>query len=285
MFDRNWYQSPGSRGRLEKISNHFLDSVEHSPAVQTEPAETLFLPVLLEDTNQLHAAQYIANAMMTQCDCRLFSLDQVSEKTEEFSYIKCRNIKPVDIKQDEVQSDTGFNIPFKQKNIIESGEVILQRIQKELCDKNDSPFLCLLTLTIKHKMLVSKLDNVVIPVAANLDALRQAYIRIKQLCHDNKPNVSITITHANSSTEARGYFEKIATAALRFLNLDVLYNGYIDKHTLNPERQYQPVQNKLTTEHATRIIVNHNIRLTESSVKNNKRETKSPEQYHVSKTF
>jgi hypothetical protein len=70
--------------------------------------------------------------------------------------------------------------------------------------------------------------KILIPVQASLDGIRMAYLQLKRLATlKQEVGVGIVILKTNDPSWAQRCFEKLASAALRFLNLTITSYGYL----------------------------------------------------------
>ena len=236
IFDKDWQQSRGSRTRLEKISHHFLSEIQPLPAT---PSGSMFLPIYVEDIEHAQVAKHIADAMTAHCDCTLLNVDRRLQRPEDRTGAEATN--------------KDFNIPLTRKNDLASAEDMLGRLKAGISEQSYIPELGLVALSSQHMALIKRLKRVVIPAVATLDGIRNAYLNIKKLGNNDVSEFSIVMLDSDSQVDSQIYFEKLATGALRFLNLHLMYNGYIPAGIENISGTDKYSSNDLMTELAGRM--------------------------------
>lgn len=222
-FDKDWQQSRGSRKRLKQISKHFLSERQPSP---NKPVNTIFLPIFVENTSHKQASRHIIEALAVQYDCTLLNIDRELQKTESVYSAK-------------------------------SEDDMLKRLNEMVSRQAQTSRLALVELNTHNIALIKHLRRIVIPVTATLEGIRKAYLIIKQLHKMADPEFSIVMLNTNNSRDSQMYFEKLAAGTLRFLDLHILYNGYIPNDTRPTSNEGQSYWQEIMTGLASRVIKNH----------------------------
>jgi hypothetical protein len=93
---------------------------------------------------------------------------------------------------------------------------------------------CLLPLASPGSLEVHELDHVVLPVSANLEAVRTAYQHIKLLSEHKAPEIGVVIVGPRDQHSAWRYFRKLAVGSLRYLDVPLLNLGFLPEQ-VTPE--------------------------------------------------
>lgn len=242
IFDKDWQQSKGSRKRLEKISGHFLSEIRPLPNSTTGP---IFLPIFIECTEHAQIAKQIANAMAAHCDCMLLNVDRRLQRPEDRSATNTRN--------------KNFNVPLTRKNDLASAEDMLSRLRNIITEQSHIPEIGLVPLSSQHMALIKRLKRVVIPAVTTLDGIRNAFLNIKKFRNNDISEFSIVMTNSDNPIESQIHFEKLATGALRFLNLNLMYDGYIPVDIENISSTNKYSSSSIMTDLTARMRHNHRL--------------------------
>lgn len=242
IFDKDWQQSKGSRKRLEKISSHFLSEIRPLPDSKSGP---VFLPIYIEGAEHVQVAKQIADAMTAHCDCTLLNVDRRLQRPEDRSATDARN--------------KDFNVPLTRKNDLASAEDMLGRLRNIITEQSHIPELGLVPLSSQHMTLIKRLKRVVIPTVTTLDGIRDAYLNIKKLRNNDISEFSIVMLDSDNPIESQIHFEKLAAGALQFLNLNLMYDGYIpvDMENISGANMYS--SSSIMTDLTARMRHNHRL--------------------------
>ena len=86
---------------------------------------------------------------------------------------------------------------------------------------------CLVPVTSAATIKAAHFDHVVLLVPASLDAVCEAYRRIKFLTEDHRTEIGIVIVGPRDQHAAWRYFRKLAVASLRYLDVPLLNLGFL----------------------------------------------------------
>jgi len=93
---------------------------------------------------------------------------------------------------------------------------------------------CLLPTTSTETVLAHAFDHVVLLVPANLDAVLNAYHRIKLLAQQDTPEIGIVLVGPRDQHAAWRFFRKLAVGTLRYLDVPLLNLGFLPEQ-VTPE--------------------------------------------------
>ena len=242
IFDKDWQQSKGSRKRLERISSHFLSEIRPLPNSATGP---VFLPIYIETAGHEQVAKQIADAMAAHCDCMLLNVDRRLQRPEDRSATDARN--------------KDFNVPLTRKNDLASAEEMLSRLRNIITEQSYIPEISLVPLSSQHMALIKRLKRIVIPTVTTLDGIRNTYLNIKKFRKNDISEFSIVMLNSDNPIESQIHFEKLATGALRFLNLNLMYDGYIpvEMESISGTNKYS--SSSIMTDLTARMRHNHRL--------------------------
>jgi hypothetical protein len=89
----------------------------------------------------------------------------------------------------------------------------------------------LLTVSSPAALLEQRHDHVVMPVPANIDAIRTAYRRIKLLSQHGAPDIGVVLVGPRDQHAAWRYFRKLAVGTLRYLDVPLFNLGFLPEQT------------------------------------------------------
>ncbi len=102
-----------------------------------------------------------------------------------------------------------------------------QDLSREPGERVEDNKFCLVPVTSAETVKAAHFDHVVLLVPANLDAVCEAYRRIKFLTEDDQTEIGIVIVGPRDQHAAWRYFRKLAIASLRYLDVPLLNLGFL----------------------------------------------------------
>lgn len=225
MIEKDDRRTPGSRERLAQISHHFLS--EPLAVVETNRNPS-FMPVLLNDVADVWVAHCVARALTTRK--RPSTVVYVEREMQQAALDALANI-----------DRRGLVVPLTRRGDWNDHNAAQLRLLKAVGAQNSQHRFCLIPISKVQTPVLDIFDRLLMPVAPRMEALRAAYIRIKQMSGKATPMIGVTIMDCDGPDDARLYFDKLAVAALRFLGQRLMYCGYIPRHYRHGDDAEVPV--------------------------------------------
>lgn len=113
-----------------------------------------------------------------------------------------------------------------------TGDNMAQELATQLHEQAADDELCLLSTTSAEAIQSCDFDHVVLLVPASLEAILQAYRRIKLLSIRKTPDIGIVIEGPRDQHAAWRYFRKLAVGTLRYLDTPLLNLGFLPQQVL-----------------------------------------------------
>lgn len=214
MLEKNDRHTPGSKEKLAQISHHFLS--EPLTVVETD-RRPAFMPVLLNDVSEVWVAHCIARALTTRK--RPSTVVYVEREMQQAALDTLANI-----------DRRGLVVPLTRRGDWNDHNAAQLRLLKAVGVQNSQHKFCLIPVSRIETPVLGIFDRLLMPVASQLDALRNAYVRIKRISANANPTIGITVLDCDRREDAQLHFEKLAVAAMRFLGQRLLYCGYVPRH-------------------------------------------------------
>jgi hypothetical protein len=185
----------GTRGRLARISHHFLSEPEPAAAPS-------LLPVLLDDAAQ---------------DALVYGLAQACHARGTIARVL--HVEP------RLRAADPRSSPLYE---LAAPAALTRRLEEELSGTKLPPDLCLIPLTDPGPPALADYTHVVLCLPATPAGTLRAYLRIKQLRGVN-PAIApgIVMLTGGAANDSRRLFDKLAAAARRFLDRDPVLLGVL----------------------------------------------------------
>jgi len=113
---------------------------------------------------------------------------------------------------------------------------------------------CLLPTISAETVLAHGFDHVVMLVPANLDAVLNAYHRIKLLAQQNTPEIGVVLVGPRDQHAAWRFFRKLAVGTLRYLDVPLFNLGFLPEQVIPEHAPHDHHRNNFLTRISERLL-------------------------------
>lgn len=220
------HNAVNSRKRLSRISHHFLsEDPSPAPSIHMDRNPNIISDLIPDPILDQNRQPFVLPVLMGSQQENPFPVYALSQAL--LSHKKSSAVLLVEGELTSIPSTTLFDVKNNASPDLEATQGTTNNHPfPHMLQHN--PDIYLIPVASIKSYYVASYERVLIPVPASAIGIRAAYIQLKWLAVENpEMTIGITITQTSDPDWARRCFEKLATAAQAFLDLNITSYGYL----------------------------------------------------------